>query len=180
VSDTREKLQESKYFLESMTETQSDRDAFKYNLSAFLAAVRSVTLIMQTEYGGVPGFKKWWAEKQDTMRSDGAMRLLNEKRRMTVHVQPVRPHAKVNVSITEHITISDSASIVITHADGTVERQESEPEPKPSSVPPRTETTTEWLWYFDELPEKDIVVVCKEHISKLDALVEECESRFAL
>jgi hypothetical protein len=133
---------------------------------------------MQTEYGEVPGFKNWWAEKQDTMRNDGAMRLLNEKRRMTVHVQPVQPHAVVNVSITEHITISDSVSIVITHADGTVERQESEP--TPSSVPARTEMIVEpkWQWYFDELPEKDIVTFCKEHIAKLDALVEECESRF--
>lgn len=70
----------------------------------------------------------------------------------------------------------DCLSIVFTRADDTVERQESEP--TASSVPARTETTIDWLWYFDELPEKDVVAVCKEHIAKLDALMEECESRF--
>lgn len=67
---------------------------------------------MQTEYSKVPRFKKWWAEKHDTMRDDSAMRLLNEKRRMTIHIQNNRPNAVANGSITENLTISDSASIV--------------------------------------------------------------------
>jgi len=48
-------------------------------------------------------------------------------------------------------------------------------------MPAKTETKTEseWQWYFDELPEKDIVTVCKKHIAKLDIIVEECESRFS-
>ena len=176
VSDTREKLLESKYFLERMTETQSDRDAFKYNLSAILAAARSVTAIMQKEFDKVSGFKDWYEETQAKMQNDDAIKLLKDKRDITIHQQPVRPHAHVNVSITEHIAFSDSVSIVITRADGTVERRESEPTPSP--VPAKTETITEWRWYFDELPEKDVVTICKEHIAKLDTAVEQCESPF--
>lgn len=178
MSDTREKLLESKYFFERMTETQPDRYAFKYNLSAFLAAARSVTAIMQKEFDKVSGFKDWYENIQAKLQSDDTMKLLKDKRDVTIHQQPVRPHAHVSVSITEHIALSDSVSIVITRADGTVERLESEP--TPSTVPARTETITEpeWQWYFDELPEKDIVTVCKEHIAKLDTIVEECESRF--
>ena len=178
MSDTREKLQESEYFLKLMTLTQAERDTFKYNLSAFLAASRSVTLIMQKEYDKISGFKQWWSEKQEKMRSDDAMKLLNEKRVMTIHTQPVRPRAQVNVTIKEHITVSDSVSIVITHTDGTVDRRESEL--TPPSVPAKTEGNTEWRWYFDELPKKDVLTLCKEHIAKLDALVKECESRFTL
>ncbi|GAI65713.1 unnamed protein product [marine sediment metagenome] len=127
MSDTRDKLLESKYFLERMTETQSNRDAFKYNLSAFLAATRSVTAIMQK----VSGFKGWYEEIQAKLQSDDTMKLLKNKRNITIHQQPVRPRAHVNVSITEHIVLSDSVSIVITRADGTVERRESEPTPSP-------------------------------------------------
>lgn len=58
MSDTREKLQESEYFLGLMTLTQAERDTFKYNLSAFLSASRSVTLIMQKEYDRISGFKR--------------------------------------------------------------------------------------------------------------------------
>lgn len=179
MSDTMEKLLESKYFLERMVEAQPYRDAFKYNLSAFLAAARSVTAIMQKEFDKVSGFKDWYKEIQAKLQSDDTMKLLKDKRDVTIHQQPVRPHAHVNVSITEHIVLSDSASIVITRANGTVERLESKPSPSP--VPDRTETITEpeWQWYFDELPEKDIVTVCKEHIAKLDTIVEECESRFS-
>ena len=176
MTNTREKLLEAKYFLERMKEKQSDQDAFKYNLSAFLAAARSVTLIMQKEFDKVSGFKDWYAEKKAKMQSDEAMRFLNHKRVMTIHKKPVQPHAHVNVGISEHIVLSDSVSVVITHADGTIERSESEP-PAPS-VPTETEGTMEWRWYFDELPEKDIVSVCEEHIAKLETLVTECESRF--
>lgn len=165
MSDTREKLLESKYFFERMTETQPDRYAFKYNLSAFLAAARSVTAIMQKEFDKVSGFKDWYENIQAKLQSDDTMKLFKDKRDVTIHQQPVRPHAHVNVSITEHIALSDSVSIVITRVDGTVERLESEP--TPSTVPARTETITEpeWQWYFDELPEKDIVTVCTEHIA---------------
>lgn len=176
MTGTREKLLEAKYFFECMKENQSDRDAFKYNLSAFLAAARSVTLIMEKEFDKVPGFKEWYGEEQAEMRSDKAMRLLNAKRVMTIHQQPVRPHAHVNIGISEHILLSDSVSVVVTHADGTIDRSESEP-PAPS-VPTETEGTMKWRWYFDELPEKDIVSVCEEHIAKLETLVTECESRF--
>jgi hypothetical protein len=179
VSDTRDKLLESKYFLERMTATQSNRDAFKYNLSAFLAAARSVTAIMQKEFDKVSGFKDWYEEIQAKLQSDDTTRLLKDKRDITIHQQPVRPHAHVNVSITERIVFSDSVSIVITRADGTVERRESEPTPSPMPTKTETKTESEWQWYFDELPEKDIVTVCKEHIAKLDIMVEECESRFS-
>ena len=176
ITDTREKLLEARYFLEQMKERQSDRDAFKYNLSAFLAAARSVTLIMQKEFGKAPGFKNWYAEKQSKMQSDKTMRLLNDKRVMTIHQQPVRPRAHVNVRSSEHITISESISIIITRANGTVERWESKPTPPPA--PAKTNVTTEWRWYFNELPEKDVVTVCEEHIVKLESLVAECESLF--
>lgn len=179
VSYARDKLLESKYFLECMTETQSNRDAFKYNLSAFLAAARSVTAIMQKEFDKVSGFKGWYKEIQAKLQCDDTTRLLKDKRDITIHQQPVRPHAHVNVSITERMALSDSMSIVIIRADGTVERRESEPTPSPMPTKTETKTESEWQWYFDELPEKDIVTVCKEHITKLDIIVEECESRFS-
>jgi len=50
-------------------------------------------------------------------------------------------------------------------AGGTVERGGSESATPPT--PAKTEITTEWRWYFDDLPEKDIVTLCEEHIVKL-------------
>ncbi len=165
MTNTREKLLEAKYFLGCMIEKQSERDAFRYNLSAFLAAARSITLIMQTEFDKVPGFKEWYADKQTKMQDDLEMKLMNDKRVMTIHQKPVRPSAHVSVTIHDSIRISESLSIVITHANGTVERQESKPEPLPP--PNKIETPAEWRWYFDEFPDKDVVTLCKEHVDKL-------------
>ena len=187
MTDTRDKLLETKYFLERMIEKQTDQDAFKYNLSAFLSAARSVTLIMQKEFAKVSSFKKWYTEKQTEMKSDKTMKLLNEKRSMTIHVQPVSPLAHVDITIvvpTLSITMTTyPPTVIVTRADGTIERMESEPPPstlpsKTEVIPAKGETTEEWQWYFEDLLDKDVVTVCKEHIVKLEAFVKECESRF--
>lgn len=44
------KYSEAKYFLDRMKENISDPDAFRYNLSAFLAAARSITFVLQNEF----------------------------------------------------------------------------------------------------------------------------------
>jgi len=173
ITNTSEKLNEAKYFLECMKMKQSDRDAFKYNLSAFLSAARSLTLVMQKEFKHVSGFEEWYAKKRVNMRSDNSMKLLNDKRVMTIHKQPVRPHAHININISEQVSISESISVVITHANGTVEKREKKPILPPTTA--KTKVKTEWRWYFNELLEKDVITVCEEHVVKLENLVAECE-----
>ena len=177
MTKTRDKLLEAKYFLQRMREGQSEPDAFKYNLSAFLTAARSVTMFMQKEFHKIPGFKEYYAKKRCEMKQDETMNLMNSKRVMTIHNQPVHPRANIGVNISETVTISESLSVVLTREDGTTER--SEPEPTPPPPPSGTKVTAKWLWYFDELPDKDIISVCEEHIDKLGTLVAECESHFS-
>jgi len=185
-TDTRDKLNEASYFLEQMKNKQSDRDAFRYNLSAFLSAARSVTLVMQKEFDKALGFEEWYEKKQEVMKQNGDMKFFNEKRKMTIHTEPVRPRAKVDVTIyppTANITVSAlPPTIIITKADGTIERRA---EPTVSPVTPVSneikaegKAVTEWRWYFEELPDTDVVTACEEHIKKLEALVAECESLF--
>ena len=178
MTNTKQKLLEAKYFLERMIENQAERDAFKYNLSAFLAAFRSVTMIMQKEFNRVAGFTDWYRVQQEKMKADDKMKLLNTKRTMTIHQQLVQPRAHVNVGITEHITLTDSVSVIVTRADGTRERYDSAL-PKPQANPAKTETTIQWRWYFDEIFDIDVVTVCQECMTELEAIVSECEQRFS-
>ena len=119
VTNTREKLLEAKYFLERMIENHAERNAFKYNLSAFLSAARSVTLIMQNEYHNILGFDKWYSIQQDKMKADDKMKILDAKRDVTIHQESVSPRAHVDVHITEHITLTESVSVQVIRADGT-------------------------------------------------------------
>jgi len=55
-----DKYSEAKYFLEKMKENISNPDVFRYNLSAFLAAARSITFVLQKEFKNKKeGFNEW-------------------------------------------------------------------------------------------------------------------------
>lgn len=78
------------------------------------------------------------ASKIGTLRSkpehDAEMKLLNEKGVMTTHQKSVKLCAYVKIGIGEHVTATDSISIIIPHAVSTVKKRELEPT-KPSALP---------------------------------------------
>jgi hypothetical protein len=187
-TNTRDKLNEAYHFLEQLKEKQSERDVFRYNLSAFLSAARSVTLVMKKEFNKAPGFKEWYEKAEGAMKKDTDMKLFVEKRNITLKESPAKPKARVDVIIevpTANLTINTfPPTVIITKADGTVERSV-EPETTPSPITPvpdetKTEgkTITKWRWFFEELPDKDVTTACEEHIKKLESIVAECESLF--
>jgi len=132
---------------------------------------------MQSEFDKVSGFKDWYAEKQAEMQSDEAMRFFNKKRVATIHQKTIKPLAHVKVNIAVNLTITPSISIVIIRNDGTVEKRELEPTSQPAAAIDNN-VETEWRWYFNDLPDKDVVTLCKEYFAKLENLVTECESNF--
>ena len=67
---TRHKLEEATYFLGQMKSTLEDDKVFSFNLSAFVTAARSVTMIMNVEFAHVTGFKSWYENKQEIIQSD--------------------------------------------------------------------------------------------------------------
>jgi len=56
-NDTLNKLEECDYFLIQMKQTVNDWQLFKFHLSAFLPAARSITLVMQKEYAPASSFE---------------------------------------------------------------------------------------------------------------------------
>ena len=178
MTDTRQKLLEAKYFLGRMIENQAERDAFKYNLSAFLAAFRSVTRIMKKEFDKIPGFTEWYSKREEEMETNARMKLLKDKRNITVHQQPVQPSAHVNVGLGGTVTLTSSLSATIIRAGGTVE-QHNLKSPKLPPTPAKMETPIQWRWYFSEITDIDVVAVCQECMTKLEAMVAKCEQRFS-
>jgi hypothetical protein len=60
-----------------MKQTANDWKLFKFNLSAFLSAARSITLVMQKEYAHAEDFKNWYKPKQEEMRKDELLTFLS-------------------------------------------------------------------------------------------------------
>ncbi len=186
MTNTRDKLNEAIFCLNLMkaivdglnATTEQGRDEFRYALNLFLSSARSVTWIMKAEFDKVPGFENWYAGEEAQMRNDETMKFLLNQRNISLKQQPIQPHGNTKATFTEHLTVSDSWSVIVTYADGTQEKFETQPEPPP--LPKPTEVKIEQSWYFSDLPEgnNEVVTICEEHIMKLEQLVNECEQKF--
>jgi hypothetical protein len=179
---TRDKLGEAKYFLACMEKTNRDKNAFRYNLSAFLSASRSVTFFMQKEFKKMSGFESWYLSKQSQMAGDKIFRFFNDQRVKTIHEQPVSARTHQNRINIPEIDIFSTIEFTITTSideDGIMDN------PQMTRVTEQgvtvEEITADTLWIFDDLPLednfgcKDVFTLCKEHVEKLESLVEECE-----
>lgn len=182
MTNTRDKLLEARYFLERMKELQSERVSFRYNLSAFLSAARSVTFVMQKEFKKVPKFDEWYKNKEEEMKRDKTMKFLLEQRNIAVKEKLANPRRHTKISIICGITVTPSVSTVTKHSDGTVEIEESTTSINCPKYPSESMEEIKDLWFFRDIPgdkhvtpDDDVITVCEEHIFKLEKLVDECE-----
>jgi hypothetical protein len=184
MSDTVEKLKEATYFLSRLQDTRSDREVFKFNLSAFLSAARSVTFYAQKEFKRAPGFEEWYATKQDEMGADPAMRFFLDSRNKVLKQKHIPTGAQINVTVTDTLNIAPNVSAELIRRDGIKEALDlvDEQEASRPSAPKKSGTTVEWVWHFEDLPDgvdkKEVVTLCAEHVAKLRVFVEQCETKF--
>lgn len=177
MSNTKEKLEETKYFWEQMQVCVEDCKKFAFNMSAFLSAARSVTFIMQSEFKSSPEFSDWYKDKQKEMNNDGDFRFFNNLRVATIHKKPVVPHKKTEIGISETIAISESITIRVIDKKGNVISEQTS-EPKKNKSPKETEITVKHSWYFEERPNEELLGLCYKYIQNIEKLVEECEKQF--
>jgi hypothetical protein len=78
-----------------MVEHYHEPNLFRYSLSAFLQAARSVTFILQNEMSGTAGFTEFWRGPQAAMRADTDLRLLNDARVAVVHRSSLVPSSSM-------------------------------------------------------------------------------------
>ena len=202
-TNTRDKLDEARYFLNQMQriqQKQASRDYFRYKLSAFLAAFRSVPHIILSEYGdardtqGTSGFQAWFDREWSNLRKNNDIDFLIEARNATIHERPVRPSATYSEHLGETIGVRNSVSWVLTRADGSVAKGESIDARTAESEQKKPETRSFTKYYFTTLPprrrrthrpvpdppSKDVVTVCAEGLAALDRFVAKAEARFRL
>lgn len=177
MTDTEEKLGEAKYFLDRMGELQNEREPFKYNLSAFLAAFRSITLLMQKEFDKIAGFKDWYEVEREKLKADYKVKKLKDARVDTIHKKTVRPKARIDVSMTARVTVIASGSAVVKRGNGAVERHNSRPKAA-SPISAENEPNVRWRWYFNEINDIDVVTFCQECVKELERMVSECVRLF--
>lgn len=173
MTNTRDKLNEARFFLEEMRKASSDCDAFRYRLTAFLAASRSITQVMQKEFSETPGFSDWYSQKQTEMRNNPILKYLHAQRELTYHQRPMLPYP---IGVTEQITEGKRTNIVLTGTGDTLQHA--------ASIfmnLPRVQPVLNVKYYFSDFAdgEKDVITICREAVNALEEIVTECESRFS-
>jgi hypothetical protein len=97
IPSAHDKLSEAHYFIHELIENYHHPHEFRYSLSAFFQAARSTTLMIQSELAHHPGFEDWWKAKQDSLREDPELRLLNDLRVVTFHKSSLIPDSTMFV-----------------------------------------------------------------------------------
>lgn len=191
MTDTRDKLNEAAYFLEQMKGNVENKEAFRFNLSAFMSALRSTTLFMQAEYTHTPGFLTWYATKQPEMERDKILKFFNKQRTQTIHIKSIATQSQVHFyspaidlrKFTGEKRVSFNITSSVTESGKPEMQVHSIDDPDNAVV---GEPSYEVKWLFDDLPENDnpqqldIVTLSLQQLAKISALVVECEQAFSI
>jgi hypothetical protein len=79
---------------------QAAGEPFRYNLSAFLSAARTVVFMMLKKFSRSPGFKAWMEKAE----GEEGMRRMTDMRDTTIHRRSVRPSIDVvDVNVTDDL-----------------------------------------------------------------------------
>jgi hypothetical protein len=96
------KVREAKHFLDQLVGTWSNSQA-GYHFSAFASAARSITFTLQAVCDDVPGFEEWYADQRAALAANRESRFLLDARNETqkVGVSPLK-YSGVVTSAAEH------------------------------------------------------------------------------
>jgi hypothetical protein len=168
------KLAEADYFLGSMKAVITDPAAFRFNLSAFLNAARSVLQYSLLEADTTPNSSppspgKTWYDGQ--VAGKPAIKFFKDKRNINIHQEPVSPPAHVSVQLYDVVQTTESVSIQIIRADGRVEVPRTYTSPPPPRIEPPPSTTTYSYRFPDWTGPEDVVTLCTTYLADLRAIV---------
>src|SRR2546430_1801522 len=96
---THDKFHEAHYFLGRILDEYHEPMPFRWNLDAFLQALRAVTLMLQKELRGRRGFEEWYESWRQRMKSDAFLRRCLEGRNLVAHHGSLSRRSFVEVGV---------------------------------------------------------------------------------
>jgi hypothetical protein len=174
-----EKFKEAAFFYNAMLAVRTNVRMFPYYLSAFLAALRSVTDYIEQQTKDHPDLRTWWKETFPKLKDDPLLKFLKRKRDLSIHQEPLnvffwhgptfpKKHLQKDEDGEEYIesnyfgwssTTDERGEIRVTMQVGK------------DGVDESVETNVNWT--FEEDDEKGIAAYCYDGLEKVDALVKE-------
>ena len=106
------KLKEAHYFLKRMSLEHDDPTNFRFELSAFLGAARSVLQYALKEAQSRSGGEQWY---QQAITGDPLFTFFKNQRDANIHSVPVSPATRMETHISEYLRMDDDTMIPYRH-----------------------------------------------------------------
>jgi hypothetical protein len=165
-------MREAEYFFSRMLDSERDRSAFGYNVSAFLTAARSVLQFALEEAKSRPNGQAWY-DKQVT--GTQIVGFFKDRRDFNIHREPLNMRKDIQVNIEEGFRLHASAGAVLVRAGEEIPAeapvasitQEVQAEaPRPARV-----AVTETYRFSEWNGPEDIKALCRQYLSELEKII---------
>jgi len=182
------KLDGVRYFLRLM-EREAASDDFRHAFDGFLADFRSVHAYIVRATQNNKALKDWYrSERQlrgfpskksgrEWSGPDPVLTLLHREGDISVHMKPSEFRVAANVHLG---TIRLSVTLLPVRAVGSDESAAAVPLEPPVQIPPPSPQPSppqvERRWYFNDLPDEEVIPACRVALQKLETLVTACEA----
>ena len=141
------KLAEARHFLDGMYVERGNPPAFTRELSAFMAAARSVLQYALSEAKLKPGGQQWY----DQAMRDPLLRFFTDKRDINIHQEPVSPVRKMTTESASLLNIGDDDDEIMI---------------------PYPHSRTVEQYQFQDRPGEDVLDVARRYLTALEGFVE--------
>ena len=165
-----EKFAEAGHFFSRMITTRTNVREMPFNFSAFLAAIRSVTLYLQEQHRGNPKFEAWYSGKQEEMRADPDLKLLKDLRDEALHAR------KINLLISQGPKLPEEGLQVFEAAFDTDPKGNMRTSLKLEKAGPDVPFESVAHWQFQLAGQPNVFEVCDRALRKIRDLLDECRT----
>jgi len=184
---TRGKLNEAKFFLQELEKDYMKHPECDYYLSAFFSSARSVAWVMRNEYDSVEGWEAWYDARKPTSDEELLLTIANRIRVRTTKKGPLETRGQIAIHVPPQPAIrkleqglKELAGKPLKVAFRPLRSEDSRAVAVGEESVQFTGRLEKVYRVLDEFPDDDILELCREYVSVLEALVADCESRFAL
>ena len=111
IPSTHDKYVEAYYFLKQMVKYYHYPNEFRFNLNAFIQALRNITFILQSEDKKPFNFDSWYKHKKEEMSSNEMLRGFVEARNVLVKQNMLNSKTKIAVCVFKGLKQKVSCSL---------------------------------------------------------------------
>lgn len=183
----RAKLEEARYFLEEMRRVKDNPTSFRYELSAFLAAARSVDYYLRTAAKTDPALQAWHqGVKAEIIHGYYAeIKFFIDQRNFDIHAVPVAPQSWAYLQY--EVTFDDEGLVPVSairlgKGDGSqADTVQASPVDAAEPVSPSFSIQGPVVintYEFTTRPHQDVFVICLHYLDELEQILTEAEQKF--